>query len=153
MLQITMSHIILLSKLCCGEYHILTVVELPEKDITLVLDPTNPGIGVVDKGKIYMFSSVDGNGVEPRLLEDFMLYGPEGTINFIKASWGSNIDEKRIEELKKEYGHEALNRELENIKSLENNKEIVPKALINEESAIQTAGSRDSKQQQSERID
>ncbi len=140
-------------KLCCGGNHILTVVDLPEKDITLVLDPTNPGIGVVEKGKIYMFSSIDGNGVESRLLEDFIMYGPEGTISFIQASWGSNIDEKRIEELKKEYGQEALNKELENIKSLEKNKEIVPKALINEKYATQTAGSRDSKQQQSERID
>lgn len=66
---------------------------------------------------------------------------------------GSNIDEKKFEELKTEYGPEALNRELEIIKSLENDKKIVPQALIDEESAIKTADLREPKQKQSERID
>ncbi len=133
------------------------MVNLQKENISLILDPTNPGIGVVYKGKIYMFSTADGKSIEARPLGNFILYGLNETIDFINASLGSNIDEKKFEELKTEYGPDALNRDLEIIKSLENDKKndkkIVPQALIDEESAIKTADLREPKQKQSERID
>ena len=122
--------------------HAVTVVDIPEKGLTLVLDPTNPGIGVVENGKIYMFSSSNGKGVEPRLLTDIVLSGAGETIKFIRASLNSYMPQNRINELEKIYGPEALNKELEYIKSLglkEKEECVVPIVQVDEELAVQNA--------------
>ena len=121
--------------------HAVTVVDIPEKGLTLVLDPTNPGIGVVENGKIYMFSSSNGKGVEPRLLTDIVLSGAGETIKFIRASLNSYMPQNRINELEKIYGPEALNKELKYIESLElkETKCVVPIVQVDEELAAQNA--------------
>ena len=62
----------------------VTAVDVPEKNITLILDSTNPGIGVFKDGKIYMFSTIDGNGLETKHIGEFVLEGYETTIDIIR---------------------------------------------------------------------
>ena len=96
------------------------------------MDPTNPGIGVVGRKNVYMFSSINGKGIEPRFIGDYILRGADGTVRIKKANWKSiTLGNSKIKELKKTYGPEALNRDLEYIKSLEDKyKKIVPKVLV-----------------------
>ena len=44
--------------------HVVTLVDLQKDNITLVLDPTNPGIGIYKNGKITMFNSDKENGIK-----------------------------------------------------------------------------------------
>ena len=121
----------------------VTAVDVPEKNITLILDSTNPGIGVFKDGKIYMFSTIDGNGLETKHIGEFVLEGYETTIDIIRDEIKSIFlpCEYSIEELRDMYGPEALNKELERIKLIEEKVEIeknfIPKAEINEQEAVE----------------
>ena len=123
----------------------VTAVDVPEKNITLILDSTNPGIGVFKDGKIYMFSTIDGNGLETKHIGEFVLAGYETTIDIIRDEIKSIFlpCEYSIEELRDMYGPEALNKELERIKSIEEKVEIeknfIPKAEINEQKAVENS--------------
>lgn len=134
----------------------VTAVDLPGKEITLILDPTNPGIGIVDNGCIYMFSAINGKGIEPRVLANFMMLGLDETIEYINASTKSIFQNNRIDELKRIYGPEALNKDLEYIKGLEGNKKqnIVSKINVDEEKAVENAKtkSQNIREEQDEKI-
>ncbi len=43
--------------------HMVTLVDIPEENLTLVLDPTNPGIGVYMNGIIVMLNDAEGERV------------------------------------------------------------------------------------------
>lgn len=125
----------------------VTAVDVPDKNITLILDPTNPGIGVFKDGKIYMFSTIDGNGIEIKHIGEFVLEGYETVIDIIKDEIKSIFlpCEYSIEELRKMYGPEALNEALDYIKSLEEKEtkkgnNFIPKAEINEQEAVENNG-------------
>lgn len=99
--------------------HQVTVMDLPDENITLVLDPTNPGIGVYKNGKIYMFSTDDGTGISPRPLSTLIFKGEsviDVTSSIIQTFLSSD---KSIEELREIYGPEALNKILEEVKEIE----------------------------------
>lgn len=102
--------------------HKVVLVDIPEENITLVVDPTNPGIGVFRYGKIYMFSVPDGEVLTVRHYSTFV----DGTLSIfdynkrkIDSFFDSNIS---IEELERKYGVEAQNKALDYILSLENKK-------------------------------
>ena len=124
----------------------VTAVDVPDKNITLILDPTNPGIGVFKDGKIYMFSTIDGNGLETKHIDEYVQEGYETTIDIIKYELKSVFFpcEYSIEELRKMYGPAALNKELERVRSIEKRedkrKNFVPKAEINEQEAVKNNG-------------
>ena len=125
----------------------VTAVDVPDKNITLILDPTNPGIGVFKDGKIYMFSTIDGNGIEIKHIGEFVLEGYETVIDIIKDEIKSIFlpCEYSIEELRKMYGPEALNEALDYIKSLEEKEtkkgnDFIPKAEINEQEVVENNG-------------
>ena len=96
----------------------VTAVDVPDKNITLILDPTNPGIGVFKDGKIYMFSTIDGNGLETKHIDEYVQEGCETTIDMIKDEIKSVLlpCKYSIKELRKMYGPAALNKKLERVK-------------------------------------
>ena len=118
----------------------ITAVDVPDKNITLLLDPTNPGIGVFKDGKIYMFSSIDGKGMETKHVGELLCTGYETTVDIMTDEIKSMFlpCEYSLEELEDMYGPDALNEALEYIKSIEEKKnDFIPKAEINEERAIE----------------
>lgn len=103
--------------------HAVTVVDIPGENLSLVLDPTNPGIGVFKNGEIYMFSTPDGKGITPKSIGQFFMNGAEGNFDLGMTSVKSFLNtDKSIEELNEIYGTEAQNEALEYLESFEVNK-------------------------------
>lgn len=102
--------------------HVVTAVDIPEQNITLIVDPTNPGLGVFKNGKIYMFSSPNGESLEIKPIGDVILKGTSNTIEVVKDIAKSFLPcELELDELEKIYGTEAQNKALEELKKLEDN--------------------------------
>ena len=100
--------------------HEVVAVDILDKNITLILDPTNPSIGVLINGKIHMFSVLDGNGFKVKVAGQLLSNDIEGNLKMLKSEINSFLpNEYTLEELQKEYGIDALNRALEYIKRLE----------------------------------
>ncbi len=127
--------------------HMVTAVDIPGKNITLILDPTNPGIGVFKDGEIYMFSTDTGKGIERKPLGQ-LFQGISGALELEITNIKSFLPcEYSIEELEDLYGTNAQNQALEYIASLEKSKEeklaqdFIPKAKVNEKKAIKETNS------------
>ena len=97
--------------------HRVTLVDIKEDNVTLVVDPTNPSLGVFDKGAIYMFSSADGKGYESPYYRQ-ALNGSKSQydngVTLIK-SYFNNHD---LEYLKNKYGIDAENKALEEAREI-----------------------------------
>ena len=102
--------------------HMVTFVDAPEDNLTLVLDPTNPGIGIYTDGKIVMLNSDKENGLnfETKAYMDavFTKGGIEGVTeeieDYLKSFRNPNLTKEEIVE---KYGIEAQNQALEDLKS------------------------------------
>lgn len=125
--------------------HMVTVVDVPDQNVSLVLDPTNPGIGVFKDGKVYMFSTPDGKGIETKSLGQFVLNGAEEFFDLNKTKLESFlVSDKTLEELKNIYGTEAQNEALAYLDSLEEKKSLeamkddsfIPKVTVDEKTVI-----------------
>ena len=100
----------------------VTFVDSPEDNLTLVLDPTNPGIGIYTEGKIVMLNSDKENGLnfETKAYMDavFTKGGIEGVTeeieDYLKSFRNPNLTKEEIVE---KYGIEAQNQALEDLKS------------------------------------
>ena len=99
--------------------HVVSVVDMPSEKLTLVIDPTNPGIGIYKDGKIYMFSSEDGSGISPRPLSGIM-FRASSILDTAKTFANSFIEpDKSIDELKSMYNADALNEILKQVEEIE----------------------------------
>ena len=99
--------------------HVVTVIDMPKEKLTLIVDPTNPGIGIYKDGKIHMFSSKDGTGISPKPLSNIMFRG-SSILETAQTFMNTFIEpDKSIEELSKIYGTDALNEVLKEIKEIE----------------------------------
>lgn len=99
--------------------HVVTVIDMPKEKLTLIVDPTNPGIGIYKDGKIHMFSSKDGTGISPKPLSNIMFRG-SSIFETAQTFMNTFIEpDKSIEELSKIYGTDALNEVLKEIKEIE----------------------------------
>lgn len=97
--------------------HLITVAKIPNTNILLTIDPTNPSIGILRGGKIYTFSTPDGNGLEEPIIGNIM-YGYSHYIDTIVRNVESfKLCDYNIQELKEQYGIEAQNKILEKIKT------------------------------------
>ncbi len=129
--------------------HMVTAVDIPNKNVSLVIDTTNRGIGVFINGRIHMFYSEDGKGIRTVENLQVLLRGLmsvldiDGTI--IKSFLQS---EESLDELEKEYGTNALNQALKDISEIEKNMkveegkgkgEFVAKAEVDEGKALKEA--------------
>ena len=127
--------------------HMITAVDIPDKGITLTLDPTNPGLGVVKDGQIHLFSTPDGKGIKTKALGQFILEGINSVIKLGVNEAKSFLPCKySLEELKQDYGTEAQNNALDFIESLEQNKDktnFVQKVAVDEKKAIENIQEND----------
>lgn len=99
--------------------HVVTAIDLPNENMTLILDPTNPSIGVFKNGKIHMFSTNDGTGLSPRPISNIIFKG-DSVVDVSSDIVQTFLPtDKSIEELKEIYGPKALNDVLKEVEEIE----------------------------------
>ncbi len=101
--------------------HMITAIDIPGKNITLLVDATNPGIGVWHNGKIHMFSTEDGKGIRTKMIGQFMIDITEFipiSQDMIGSFLNNDLD---LDELEEQYGPKALNEALEYLNGLNKN--------------------------------
>lgn len=125
-------------------------VNVNGKNVTLILDSTNPGIGIYKDKQIYLLNSSTGEGQELCGLGQFLAEGPASYAKmYITNENGFYECEYSIEEMKKIFGVEEQNKAIEYIKSLNQNKvankkdNIVEKVKINEQEVIEKINTQD----------
>ena len=99
--------------------HMVSLVDIPGKDLTLMVDVTNLLIGIFKNGNIYVLNN---NSVELMsycyLMNDICL--PDGSSNYIYLLANKEIDNDLAEEVSNEYGIEEQEKALEYVKKIEN---------------------------------
>ena len=102
--------------------HEVTLIDIKEDNLILVLDPTNPGIGIYKDGDILMLDgkdnlvSFDSKEYTEAVAIRGGLEGLDNTIvDYIRSFGNSKVD---IEEIRNRYGIEAQNRALEEVRQM-----------------------------------
>lgn len=95
--------------------HAVTLVDIPNKGYTLVLDPTNSGIGVLYRGKIDMFNSQDEKFYITNAY-NYLITGYNHGLNTNVKMIKSLFVNQSVDNLNEVYGLDAQN---ETIKKLE----------------------------------
>lgn len=99
--------------------HLVTAIDLPHENLTLIIDSTNPSIGVFKNGNIHMFWSNDGKGIEFRPMGHSIRNGTNGMID----SWFEYVNtfkstDESVEELEEKWGIDAQNKALEETRQM-----------------------------------
>ena len=97
----------------------VTLVDIPDRDITLVADPTNPGLGIYENGEIEMFNTDER--WEGKEMSTALLNGYEG-LEIIGTYVDSFNLKSKYSEAEKEFGLEKQNEALSYVRSLEKQK-------------------------------
>ena len=110
--------------------HAITVFDVPNQNYSLVVDPTNPAIGVLADGKIMMLNDMEGEMTYTPISE--LTYGMDYHLGIIRNlrnmnehSTSIDID---IEELKQQWGKEAQDRALQEVRAMPNALQIAQNA-------------------------
>lgn len=89
------------------------------KNYTIIIDPTNPSIGVLLNGKIYMFQTKNHDGLSFKPLGELIIT-IETNITMLKYDFINSFfipdTDKYLEELNNNWGLEAQNKALEEIR-------------------------------------
>lgn len=88
--------------------HAVTMINIPGEDYSLILDPTNSGIGVISKGKIDMFNS-DNENYYVTELSNALLMGYDIRFSTELNELKSYFTKHSLEELNELYGLDAQN--------------------------------------------
>lgn len=92
--------------------HMVTIVDIPVQNVTLVIDPTNPGLGVFKDGEIHMSFSETGQGIEISPIGQFVIEA-KGVMEVGEAIVKSLLpSDYSLDELQEIYGVEAQNKAL-----------------------------------------
>lgn len=101
--------------------HAVVLLELPNENVKLIIDPTNPSIGIFQNGKITIFNEkYNKNSMLYIPLGSVIHKGVEGLIDVSSnyfTSWGF----ENYDELNKNYGVKAQNEALEEVRALNKN--------------------------------
>lgn len=97
-----------------GGNHLVSCLKIKEKDLILVVDPTNPSIGVLKDGKIYMLSSSVQDGLELSPLGNY-INGAGEFADFVDKYLDSYDTDINLDKLINEYGVKAQNEVLDDI--------------------------------------
>ncbi len=103
--------------------HMVTLVDLNQYNLTLVLDPTNPGIGIYKNGQIIMLNSADENGLKFESKEYVSAVFHKGGIDGITNTIGDYIQSYKhpklsLEEIEEKFGLEAQNKALDEVRTM-----------------------------------
>ena len=123
--------------------HMITLVDIPEDNIILVIDPTNPGLGMYKDGKILMFNDTrDGHSYEYDSKEISALAFTRGieAIGEITGDLIKSFENPRLsmEELKEKYGTEAQNKALGEVRALFIARQVEKENSFNERLKVDT---------------
>ena len=102
--------------------HMVSIFEPIGKDYTLVVDPTNPSIGIINNGKIYMFSTKDGSGLQFKPLGQMatiLNYDYDDVNKEFDYHFFGDISEEKLDKLISEWGLDAQNNALAKIENIE----------------------------------
>ncbi len=100
--------------------HVIVAFDSKEDNVTLLLDPTNPGVGIYKDGKINMFNAEDGTYKRISTIE-FELRGIDSykvPVEYLKTFRAANLTDEQLEE---KYGVDAQNKALESVREKEKN--------------------------------
>ncbi len=94
--------------------HMVSCVKLKEDDVLLIVDPTNPSIGVLKNGEITMLSNQMMKGIKIKPVGNLML-GSNNRKEYLKKLTESLFTAGDINTLKEKYGITSQNETLEEI--------------------------------------
>ena len=97
--------------------HVVSILKPTGENYYLVVDVTNPSIGVLKDGKIYMFNSNDYSFIEYRPVVQFIMNINNSYADVNKDFILSNFQNVDLDKLNKMYGLEMQNKVLEKIKN------------------------------------
>lgn len=102
-----------------GGNHAVTLINIPGKQIKLIVDPTNTGIGVFQNGKITLFNSQKNNPKHERIniLGEAKVRGVTSLLE-VPYTYISSIGFNDLDDLEKAFGLDAQNKALEEVRSL-----------------------------------
>lgn len=99
--------------------HMVSIFEPIGKNYTLVVDATNPSIGIIENGKIYMFQTLENKGLSFKPVGQLLTVPnyeyKDVHSEFTYKSFVNGLTDKDLEELNTEWGLEAQNASLEKI--------------------------------------
>lgn len=99
--------------------HMVTCITLPNENILLIVDPTNPSIGVFQNGQVHMLSLTDANGIDTKIFGSCTLghdyqekclkktiqsYFVDIDIDYLIENYGIQSQNEVLKEIIKEYG-------------------------------------------------
>lgn len=119
--------------------HMVTFVDSQEDNLIIVLDPTNPGIGIYKDGQIIMMNNDRENGakIESKEVSTTIMtkYGIEGVAEIVK-DYGKSFEKCELseKEIYEKYGIEAQNQSLDFVRSIEN-KDTFKNSLVVDENS------------------
>ena len=88
--------------------HMIVMMNIPGENVTFILDPTNPSMGIFDNGEIYTFSTEDGKGLTNPYFSQY-INGFESEFKYRGAKMSSYFNNIDIEEYQNKYGIDAEN--------------------------------------------
>lgn len=97
--------------------HMVTVLDIPGKNITLVVDTTNASIGVYKNGTIKILSNDKGKGVKYKPCGQF-LFQLNTMLDLSKQNWNSLSDNHTKDFYEKNYGIDAQNEALDYVRKI-----------------------------------
>ncbi|MBR3613641.1 MAG: hypothetical protein IKL55_00480 [Clostridia bacterium] len=115
--------------------HMITLVDVPEDNLTVVLDPTNPGIGIYLNGKIIMLNSTKENGLDFEAKEYvtaiFSRGGLDGIIG-VASDYMKSFQKPKLtfDEIEQKYGLNAQNLAIQEVRERMAMNEAVDVATI-----------------------
>jgi len=108
--------------------HMVTLVDVKEDNLTLVLDPTNPGIGIYKDGDIIMLNPVRDASSNDKIEYEAKEYtsaviirgeGMQGVVDTIKDYFSTYEDANiTFEQIEEKYGLEAQNTALDEVREM-----------------------------------
>ena len=108
--------------------HMITAFDLPNSGYSLVVDTTNPAIGVLVDGKIIMLNEMIGSMKYAPLHEAAM--GIRGRIKMVKnlISMNTHITQEDLDKLIEEWGKKAQDEALERVRNIPGATEMAKEA-------------------------
>lgn len=101
--------------------HTVVILDIDEDNVTLMLDPTNPGIGVLKDGKIIPFNITKNSTINEKVTPITCFIVREDPFGLSKQLLSSFKEPTlSIEELKDKYGLDAQNKALSSLQEKEN---------------------------------
>ena len=113
--------------------HTMVALDIEEDDVTLIIDPTNLGLGVYKDGKIIMFNEKDPDEATYRrcIIGEISYSGFKGLLGY-PISYTKSFRESKLslEQLEKKYGLKAQNEMLKKIEKEEKQQTVKEKYKI-----------------------